>query len=223
MTKAAGNSGRLSLAGYANILKVVVRGGATWRGVSKKTGASRLTVQRILHYWTDVELIHVCGWDIPGGVIQARCPVYKFGVGKNVPWPGGMIPHKTQVRADLTMFTAVIRALMAGPCLKCDVVAEAGISRSAGAVLVDTLHALKLTHIAEYEERPKRGQGAPMYRWGPGKADKEKREPIPAKELSRTGNRRHAAKRRAIQQQHHLTHFAPAPTARAAAPEPEYA
>ena len=39
MSVQAVNSGRLSLAGYAKLLKVVVRGGATWRSVSKKTGA----------------------------------------------------------------------------------------------------------------------------------------------------------------------------------------
>ena len=127
MSVQAVNSGRLSLAGYAKLLKVVVRGGATWRSVSKKTGARRLSVQRILHYWNDVGLIHVRGWEIPGGVMQARCPIYKFGPGVNVPWPGGMLPRKTQVRADLTMFTAVVRALMAGPCLLADVVEEAGI------------------------------------------------------------------------------------------------
>ena len=100
MSVQAVNSGRLSLAGYAKLLKVVVRGGATWRSVSKKTGARRLSVQRILHYWNDVGLIHVRGWEIPGGVMQARCPIYKFGPGVNVPWPGGMLPRKTQVRAD---------------------------------------------------------------------------------------------------------------------------
>ncbi len=208
MSVQAVNSGRLSLAGYAKLLKVVVRGGATWRSVSKKTGARRLSVQRILHYWNDVGLIHVRGWEIPGGVMQARCPIYKFGPGVNVPWPGGMLPRKTQVRADLTMFTAVVRALMAGPCLLADVVEEAGISRSACAELVKLLHTdLRLIYVADYHERPQRGQGHPMYRWGPGKRDKERRAPLSAQELSRLGNRRLAAKKRVLMHQHRLTHF----------------
>jgi len=225
MTKPTGNSsGRLSLAGYARILKIVVRGGATWRSVAKKTGARRLTVQRILNYWTDVGLIHVRAWDIPDGDVRSRCPIYKFGQGTNVPWPGGSPPHKTRVRADLTMFTAVVRALMAGPCLLIDVVDEAGISRSACTELMKLLHTtLRLVYIADYQERPKRGQGHPMYRWGPGKPDKEKRAPLSDKELSRLGSQRNAARRRTLKHHLHLTHFSPVPTARTVAPEPEFA
>jgi len=175
---------RFTATGYAHALAVSVAGGATWHTVAAAMQTERMTAQRICNAFHRTGLTHIVGWHVVNGNARARTPIYAFGTGDDVQWPGGGRKQtRNRTPIELLTFANTIKALMIESHLGTTLAEEVGCSPRRARETIAALKSHGLVYIAEYELRENGGTGFPLYAWGPGKADKRKPKPKTKSEL----------------------------------------
>lgn len=183
---------RLGLIGYADIAKRIRQRGTTCTSICADLDWNERRLNMNLRFWQRLGIVHVVGWTSPG-YGRARCELWRFGPGENVPRPEGLTrelirPHAMRSRAH--SFAMIVRELLDGST--CDEICEAvGISRRIIAQLLQEMHALRLVYIETWHRRSMGGEPYPSYRIGRS-ADAVRPEPIgnlAAARKWRAGNR----------------------------------
>lgn len=180
---------RYTATGYAHALAVIVAGGATWHTVAAAMQTGRMTAQIICRAFHRAGLTHIAGWHIPDGNVRARAPIYAFGEGVDVEWPGGG-RKQTRNRSpiELLTFCNTIKALMSDTFCGKSLSAEVGSGNHRALKTLAALKRHRLIYIAEYEVRSNGGAGFPLYAWGPGKKDRQKPTPLSQKDINKRHN-----------------------------------
>jgi hypothetical protein len=173
---------RLSLRGYASILKAVSVRPRTAVDVAAIIGYSRNSVHRILVRMEELGIVYVRRWS-PSKKGPATA-VYSFGSKRSAEYPGKVV--KTPCgswnrRTELMAFSNAIKAMMEGPSSMADICDLSGLSRGATRSLVAHCQEIAFVRIGDWY-MPPAGPPAPMYAIGCG-ADAPRPAPQPESEV----------------------------------------
>lgn len=175
--------------GYAQALRVVFEGFATWATVAARLNIGRLTSQRMCRAFCDQGLCHVVAYVRYGESRGATTALYAFGPGTPAPRPpGGTDPTPRAPGIELLTFCNGVKDLMVASHTGKSFSEAVGYSPRTGRDVLRALKAEGLIHIDGYAPHATGGDGYPTYTWGPGLPDKRKRDPQPAHLLWARGN-----------------------------------
>lgn len=192
---------RLLYAGYAEVLKLVVDGSATWQSIAAALSLGRSGAQGLLNRMVDACLIHEAAWQPVHTYRTTYTPIYAFGEGTTLAWPGkGKRPMRRLRPApvELLTFITAIKALQSDTYNAVRLAEQTGMGKRSAQRLLKKLHALRLIFIDEFEERPQGGHGYPLYAWGPNRADMTKPAPMDKRLLSTAWARVNYARQRDV-------------------------
>lgn len=179
---------RLSMAGYADVLRAVVDGPVTQREVVERAGIAKTNAWRILGTLHHMRVIHISAW-----VARPRSPympAYGIGDKPDAPMPTTRPNGKacevmaapksapSRLSAEVIGFAALVRALEQ-PASVAELEAATGIFERTIRNAIGRMRELGLVFIADWERRAY-GGGLPIanYQWGIGQRDKPRLQPL---------------------------------------------
>jgi hypothetical protein len=190
----AAHGHRLSLKGYASILRAVAVRPRKADEVATIIGYGRTSVHRILVRMEELGIVYVRRWS-PSKKGPATA-VYSFGAKSSAEYPGKVIKHPCgswNRRTELMAFANAIKAMMEGPSSTADICELSGLSRGAVRSLLAHCQDISLVRIGDWY-MPPAGPPAPMYAVGSG-ADAPRPDPQPAGEVWKRCYQRRMARR----------------------------
>jgi len=129
--------------------------------------------------------------------------VYAIGEGENAAPPAPLRTAANRRTApELLAFCHLIRAMQENSWHSKGLAQHLGQCERTVRKTVRALHALRLTYIDDYTQRPRAGAGYPLFTWGPDEKDAKKPTPRSAKAVWTANNEVQSARR----QQIHLLH-----------------
>lgn len=178
---------RLSLRGYANILRYLAMGPSTVPDVARVTDTSETSIREVLRRMEDLGLIHAVEW-APSKKGPWRA-MYAFNRGTPKPYPGkrrGGQSGPWNFRPELLAFSHTIKALIEGPTSEQDLHELSGQSRTTLRYLMRHCKAIGLIHIGEWNKEP---GCVPQPMWAIGnKTDAPRPKPVPLADCWRRAN-----------------------------------
>lgn len=192
-TKKRKGGQRLCIKGYARVMRTIYkcRGKASRLSIANAHGTNRMTSAHLLRCFEAAGLVHVCAWEyVMVDERRSLMPLYRLGEGDSVDPPplrtkGAVVrkPRPRPVPVEFLTFAHAIKALQEEPHHGRALADASGMSIRAAQQLLKLMHSLGLVFIETYFARQQCGLGAPMYRYGPGRADAIKPPPRPKEEL----------------------------------------
>lgn len=192
--RAAGN--RLLGPGYAEALRVIANGPATWRDVMEQCGTNRANSQAVCHGFRRQRITHTARWAKIPGKGKQWTPVYELGEGADAPCPVNLRQSKAPTKYELLAFCGLVKALQFDSW-HCKGVAEhLGQCERTVRRTLKAMHALRLIHIDDYIHRSCGGLGYGLYTWGPDLPDAKKPAPKTKRQVWTQNNAIASARRK---------------------------
>lgn len=188
---------RLTTTGYAQALRLLVDGEATWCSLAADLGVTRATAQRVCAAFHRHGLTHVVRWQAVGKDARSLRPVYAFGAGADAlrAAPDKRRSATQRTPSELLTFCAAVQLLSEDSYHGAGLAAATGIGAPSSRRLLRALREHKLIYVESHQERRNAGTGYPLWTWGPDHKDRAKPKPKSKTELWTNHNAKRASHR----------------------------
>lgn len=181
--------------GYAQALRTIIDGGATWHEVAARVGVGLKCARAMCRGFCVQGLVHVAEWrQVQSGTKRRWTPVYAPGLGQDAAPPVAIREKRSITRAELRGFCDLVKALQMDSWHGKGLAEFLGQSVKPVRRTLRALHELRLVRVDDYMHRARAGRRPPLYAWGIDEADAPKPRRKTAREAWTRSNQLQSAR-----------------------------